>query len=255
MTSKLAFILAVCLVFTLPNSYAGLFSSEDKPSENSLEEQLSLKIKAPWVLDSLEIITMINVGDKVEPVWKFRFRGGVESSESLYVVERVLMSDVAKQTLKKGTERSIVGVGVARLGLSDWEYVFKFEDKEMKVAGRALPKKTIGVIYEGTEEERNLRAQHATLVESIKPLISEYYWKKGPFAGVYKIEEVTRVRIEQPSENALVAHAEYRFLCVKMAKCGNQPSGSDKRIFKLINGPTGNWKVTQIGRHMSAELD
>jgi hypothetical protein len=148
------FALIVLLLF-------GCGESERKPSTRDYEKQFSVEIPAYFELSSFDVEASENVGSKVEPFYKARFKATVKLKTETF--ERASQENeviFVRHVSDDGETKEIYGMAAARLSAGNWKIVFNLENDPIPNMGRPRDFFTDGrVIVVGTAEEDDFRAQ------------------------------------------------------------------------------------------------
>lgn len=252
---RLACFFVLVNVFLPWPSHSDITSSGGEPSARDIGAALTKRLNPPWVVDSLDILAIANIGDKVEPIWKFRFKAIAKLSESTYAGRKLLNSEILTLIHRKGEEANLSGLGVMKLGISEWEDQFVFDDKVLRIDGTTRSHFGDKVVFSDTPEAVEVEKRHEALSKEIAPAVVEYYNTESEWAGVYTLQDVHAMRLET-TENGeqLLAHTRYSFKCIDKKKCGGELSGEDQRWFSVQRLPSGAWRALKMGPHMSAKL-
>lgn len=138
----------------------GCGNSEQKPARNDYRNQLAVAIPAYFQLASFDVEASENVGSKVEPLFRARFKATVKLKTDTYDRVReeegaTLISPVAKD----GDQWEMYGIATARLSGGSWQVKFDLDNNPTIQNGRPRDFFTGKVILLGSAEESEWRAQ------------------------------------------------------------------------------------------------
>jgi tetratricopeptide (TPR) repeat protein len=93
--------------------------------------------------------------------------------------------------------------------------------------------------------------QLALTREQLNSSIINFYKSRGEWAGIFEIDYIEKVRIENISPNFKKVHVRYRFKPIPGNRAGRTDTGYDQRVF-IVKKIGGSFEVTQMLGHMSA---
>lgn len=130
------------------------------PSESDIEQRLAVDLPHPWQITSLDVEASENVGTKVEPVVKSRFKAKLKLVESTYFVDSNESAAVLlRPVLQAGDERELYGVATSVMKAGAWQTAFDFENDPLRDSGEPRTKFTGRTVVLGTDEETNYRTE------------------------------------------------------------------------------------------------
>jgi predicted Holliday junction resolvase-like endonuclease len=154
-------VLKILMMMILTLSFvSGSIFGEDKPEESDISKKLILSIPSYLTVSDIDIGVSENTGTKVEPVYASRFKGVLETTESLYEIKsRILNKLVLVEKIPSGTKIKIHGITVSTLDGDKWKVRFK-SLKIPTMNGKSISDFEVGsfVIF-GSKEEENLKKQ------------------------------------------------------------------------------------------------
>jgi hypothetical protein len=111
------------------------------------------------------------------------------------------------------------------------------------------------------EQVRDLKeAEKAEKAKSFLPsnaevenIVVSFYGSRGEWAGIFRISNVLRIRLERASDDYLMAHVRYKYIYIPGNPKGRNDSGTDERTFTLLNNGRV-WRVSQMSGNMSARF-
>lgn len=139
----------------------GCGDSEEKPSTKDYEKQFSVEVPAYLELSSFDVEASENVGSKVEPYYKARFKATVKlNTKTFELSSKENEATFIRPVAGEGETKEIYGVASARLSAGNWKIDFKFENNPIPALGRPKDFFTGGrVLVVGTAEESDFKAQ------------------------------------------------------------------------------------------------
>lgn len=139
----------------------GCGDSEKKPATKDYEKQFAVEVPAYLELSSFDVEASENVGSKVEPMFKARFKATVKLKTKTFELanqenEATFIHPIADE----GETKDIYGMAAARLSAGNWKIDFSLENNPIPALGH--PKDFFTgrrVIVVGTAEESEFKAQ------------------------------------------------------------------------------------------------
>ena len=155
MKRSIPFIL-VCFIGLL-----GCGDSENKPSTKDYEKQFAVEIPAYLKLSSFDVEVSENVGSKVEPYFKARFKATVKLKTKTFELSSQENNAIFIRPVDdEGEKKEIYGMASTRLSAGNWKMDFNLENNPIPALG--YPKDFFTgrrVIIVGTAEESDFKAQ------------------------------------------------------------------------------------------------
>ena len=146
----------------------GCGDSEKKPSTGNYEKQFAVQIPAYFELSSFDVEASENVGSKVEPFYKARFKATVKlKTKTFELASQENEATFIRPVADDGETKEIYGIAGARLSAGNWKIDFNLENNPIPSMGQPRDFFTSGrVIVVGTAEETEFKAQmdHKQLV-------------------------------------------------------------------------------------------
>ena len=88
--------------------------------------------------------------------------------------------------------------------------------------------------------------------EKVSYGVRDYYNNKGEWAGIFIIDRIEKIRIENKSDSEAVAHVLYWYKPAPIQKRRDNRTGSDKRTFTLYrSSKNSSWEVIKMGGYNS----
>lgn len=149
-------LILICFIFLL-----GCGDSENKPSTKDYEKQFSVEIPAYLELSSFDVEASENVGSKVEPYYKARFKATVKlKTKTFELSNQENEATFIRPVADEGEKKEIYGMAGARLSAGNWKIDFNLENNPIPALGHPKDFFTGGrVIIVGTAEESEFKAQ------------------------------------------------------------------------------------------------
>jgi double zinc ribbon protein len=131
------------------------------PDEGLLRSRLTAQLPPYVKLDSLQIQSSENIGDRVQPVFKTQFRGTVVLTADTFVQSSVEDGAViVSPRVKRGETRQVDGVVLSRLSGGTPTTEFSLNDRQISELGQPQESFTGGrVLVQGSAEETVFRDQ------------------------------------------------------------------------------------------------
>ncbi len=201
---------------------SGSFFGGDEPEEKDIEKSLILKIPTYLDVNDIDIQISENTGTKVEPVYTSRFKGTLETKETLYrVVGKILNKYIIEEKIKSGTEIKIHGVARSLLNGDKWQVNFK-SLKIPKISGKLISDFEVGgFVISGSKEEEDLKKQK---IKQDKKAAEEQKIREAKAAEEQKIREAKAAEEQK----------------IREAKAAEEQKAISQRISLII----GVWKGT-----------
>jgi Concanavalin A-like lectin/glucanases superfamily len=141
---------AILLVFLL-----GCSGSDKEPASNDYKSQFSITLPAYFSLSSFDIEASENLGTKVEPVFKARFKATISLKTDTYEMDRQNNdATFIKNIFHEGEKKDIYGIATAKLFAGSWKIEFTLENNPIRQMGRPKDFFTDNkVIIVGSQEE------------------------------------------------------------------------------------------------------
>lgn len=131
------------------------------PGEQLLASQIRAQLPGHVRLGSWHVEASENVGDRVEPIFKSRFRATVVLAEDTF--EEASVEDgalIIVRHLKQGAQRDIGGLATSRLSAGTWKTEFVIDDNPIPALGRPQASFAGGrALVRGSAEETAFREQ------------------------------------------------------------------------------------------------
>lgn len=149
-------LILVCFIYLL-----GCGDSENKPSTKDYEKQFSVEIPAYLELSSFDVEASENVGSKVEPYYKARFKATVKlKTKTFELSNQENDATFIRPVADEGEKKEIYGMAGARLSAGNWKIDFNLENNPIPALGNPKDFFTGGrIIIVGTAEESDFKAQ------------------------------------------------------------------------------------------------
>lgn len=132
---------------------------ETGPKDAELKNRLAFELPAHLSVDSLDVEASQNVGDRVEPIFKTRFKAEAHLTADTFVeAERSQNAVILSPVRKNGEHLEIYGIALSSLKGGSWETHFQLD--ENPVAGAGKPRDAFGgapVYIKGSPEEASYR--------------------------------------------------------------------------------------------------
>jgi len=156
MKSKQIFVVVSCFFLSL----LACDGDSDSLGNKEIENRLSLKLPAYWEVTSFEVQAKENIGTKVEPLIKARFKAEVSLESDTYIYDKKINGvTFISVAARRGEKREIYGISTAKIFRGNWQVDFEFENDPMSELGK--PRDFyIGknFILKGSAEEDSLMA-------------------------------------------------------------------------------------------------
>lgn len=151
------------IIRILPFVFLAACSDGMGPSRAELEGQLALRLPHQLEMGSFSVEASENIGTKVEPLIKSRFKAEVRLKEDTFERDHQ-EGEVAflRPAAKKGERRELYGIASAVQKAGSWQIIFDFENSRLfDDAGNPLGSFTGRVIVIGSSEEKDFRKEQA----------------------------------------------------------------------------------------------
>lgn len=102
-------------------------------------------------------------------------------------------------------------------------------------------------------EAQQIGLEEVGLEEELKRKVTDYYDQKGEWRGVFTMDSIEKIRIENGDGINMVAHVRYRYKPIQGNRKGRKDTGFDNRTF-TINKSDSGYEVTKMGGYMSAKF-
>lgn len=131
------------------------------PGATQLQSRLATELPAYLRLTRLRVEASENVGDKVQPIFKSRFRGTVQLTAETFLQSAIEDGVVLLVShLKEGVTRELFGVAVSKLSAGSWKTEFSFDNDPIPGLGRPRDFFPGGkVVVRGSAEETEWRTE------------------------------------------------------------------------------------------------
>jgi hypothetical protein len=181
----------------------GCGDSEKKPSTKDYEKQFAVQIPAYFELSSFDVEASENVGSKVEPFYKARFKATVKlKTKTFELASHENEATFIRPVADDGETKEIYGMAGARLSAGNWKIDFNLENNPIPNMGHPKDFFTGGrVILVGTAEETEFKAQ-----QDQKRLAAEQEAEKAQKAR--QLEEEKQNAERERKANELAAERE-----------------------------------------------
>ena len=149
-------LILVCLFFLL-----GCGDSEKKPSTKDYERQFAVELPAYVELSSFEVEASANVGSKVEPVYKARFKATAKlKTKTFAIASQENEATFIRPVAEKGETKEIYGMAGARLSAGNWKIDFSLENDPIPALGHPKDFFSGGrILVVGSPEETEFKKQ------------------------------------------------------------------------------------------------
>jgi hypothetical protein len=156
-------------VLSVMSLFLATCSKEDKPGVSEIEEALTTSLPAFAKVSSFSIDAMENVGTKVEPIWRSRFRAQVAVTSATFLPDGNDPGVIFVRSVKReGEKTEVFGKSVSTLYAGKWRTALDFEGQPIAALGQ--PQSAFGsqkLIARGSHEEAAYIAeQSARRIES-----------------------------------------------------------------------------------------
>jgi hypothetical protein len=148
----------VLIAGLLLSSFLGGEKTEG-PSSKELAKRFAINLPAYWEIDSFRVEASENLGTKVEPFCRSRFKAVVKLKEDTFVEagyeDNVIFID---PVAKSGEKREIYGVATSKLETGSWKINFQLDNDPLP--GMGTPRSFFSgkeVIVKGSEKETKYR--------------------------------------------------------------------------------------------------
>jgi hypothetical protein len=184
----------------------GCGDSEEQPSTKDYQKQFAVQIPAFIELSSFDVEASENVGSKVEPLYKARFKATVKLKTKTFEIARQENGVIfIRPVADVGETKEIYGRAEAHLSAGNWIMSFRQENDPIPAMGRPRDFFTGGnVIVVGTAEE------------------SEYKTQQDQKRAAAEVEAEKALRARQAEEARVAAEREQqRMIAEKEAKAAD----------------------------------
>jgi flagellar biosynthesis GTPase FlhF len=139
----------------------GCGESEKKPATSDYEKQFALQLPAYLQLANFDVEASENVGSKVEPFYKARFKATVKlKTKTFEVASQRAEVTLIRPVAEEGETKDIYGVASARLTAGNWRMEFNLENNPIPSMGQPRDFFTgARFIVVGSPEESEFKAQ------------------------------------------------------------------------------------------------
>lgn len=139
------------------------------PGETELEAKLTTDLPGFLRITSFKVEAAENIGDKVEPVFKSRFRATLTlQSDTFLEASREPGAIIVVPHLKASTTRELYGKAVARLKAGAWQVAFSFDNNPIPDLGKPKDFFSGGeVIERGSQQESTYLERRAKAQEQV----------------------------------------------------------------------------------------
>lgn len=149
-------------------------------SEEEVRAALISEIGPDWRLTLFEIPTKEQIGDRVQPIWKFRLNSEAALIESRMAwVARIGDQDIVEILEAENKSVDTSGIGFARYNGTGWDYELQFDRGLLALAGSKGENFTNGFVVEGTPDAE-------ALIERLRTQITDEWSEttSGDFASL-----------------------------------------------------------------------
>jgi hypothetical protein len=130
------------------------------PDERFLRSRLATDLPAYVKLNSVQIEVSENVGDRIEPVFKTRFRGTLVLTADTFMQSSVDDGVVILvRKVEKGAARELYGLALSKLSAGSWKTQFSFDNNPIANLGRPRDFFPGRVIVRGSSDEVAFREE------------------------------------------------------------------------------------------------
>jgi len=186
------------LLGTIALLVAALFTAcksdpaESGPTEEELESRLATDLPAYISIAKFKIDASENIGDKVDPVFKSRFRAVIRlNTDTFLEASRENGAIIVMPHLKSGEERELFGKTTSRLRAGAWLVNFNLENNPVPDMGKPRDFFSGGkVLIRGSSEETAFReAQDRALSEAARAVAAAARVASSHLAEVLRAAE------------------------------------------------------------------
>lgn len=133
--------------------------AEAGPTDNELESRLATELPAYISIAKFRVEASENVGDKVDPLFKSRFRAVIRlEADTFLESSREESAIIVAPHLKSGEERELFGKAISRLRAGAWRVHFELENNPVPDMGKPRDFFSGGqVLIRGSSEEAAFR--------------------------------------------------------------------------------------------------
>lgn len=152
------------------------------PTSDELRNRFRTELPAYVTLPSFDLQVSENVGDKVEPVFKSRFKASLRLDADTYTeTSREDGAIFIAPHLKTGTKRDIYGKALSTLKAGSWQIGFEVDNNPLRDMGQPRDFFSGGVvIVKGSAEETAFREkQRKERREQEDLIVGKWSWFNG----------------------------------------------------------------------------
>ncbi len=165
----------ISLLFLFGVLLFGCGGSNDEPSEKNIITALKFKLPHYIQVNDLQIDVSENIGSKVEPIVKSRFKGKLQLIEDLYETEKVILNKtVLRKVSDKKSKHDLFGISRSTYKMDKWSVNFEKLEMLPQPSGKPLANYSKDTfVISGSMEENALIDQKKKKDNDEKKLVSK----------------------------------------------------------------------------------
>ncbi len=212
-------------------------NNTNEPNKNDIIEVIELELPVYFDLNNFKIEVTENIGNKIEPVVRSRFKANVVTKMPLFIKQKELLKkDVLKEVTSKGKTYQAYGISVSAFTKDMW--LTKIEKVEITPEVLGLPLlnwKDGSYVISGSKEEKKLiknkKANDLAREKRLKEMGLDI--PEGAFMAV--IESIKQNDVKSLMQVSM-SKDEYNKAVAKFENEKMSPSESDKAQFEQMMG-------------------